>query len=84
MAGALALDDLGLRPGQEGLVFEAAAAALSLGRGVLTPTINYEHPDPECDVDVVANQPRKRSVNACLKLSYGFGGHNACLVITRV
>jgi 3-oxoacyl-[acyl-carrier-protein] synthase II len=63
---------------------EAAAAVLSLDRGLLTPTINYEYPDPECDVDVVANEPRERRVNACLKLSYGFGGHNACLVLTRL
>jgi 3-oxoacyl-[acyl-carrier-protein] synthase II len=63
---------------------EAAAAALSLDRGVLTPTINYETPDPECDVNVVANRPLERRVGVCLKLSYGFGGHNACLVLGRV
>jgi 3-oxoacyl-[acyl-carrier-protein] synthase II len=63
---------------------EAAAAALSLHEGLLTPTINYEHPDPDCNVDVVANTPRERRANVCLKLSYGFGGHNACLVLTRV
>ena len=62
---------------------EAAAAALSLARGRLVQTINYETPDPECDVDVVANQPRDRQAEVCLKLSYGFGGHNACLVLTR-
>jgi 3-oxoacyl-[acyl-carrier-protein] synthase II len=63
---------------------EVAAAALSIDRGLLTPTINYDYPDPECDVDVVANEPRRRRVDTCLKLSYGFGGHNACLVLTRV
>jgi 3-oxoacyl-[acyl-carrier-protein] synthase II len=63
---------------------EAAAAVLSLDRGLLVPTINYEYRDPECDVNVVANKPREQRVNACLKLSYGFGGHNACLVLTRV
>jgi 3-oxoacyl-[acyl-carrier-protein] synthase II len=62
---------------------ETAAAALSLREGVLAPTINYEHPDPECNVDVVANRPRKAQAHVCLKLSYGFGGHNACLVLTR-
>jgi 3-oxoacyl-[acyl-carrier-protein] synthase II len=62
---------------------ETAAAALSLSTGVLTPTINYEHPDPECDVDVVANEPREHRGDVCLKLSYGFGGHNACLVLAR-
>jgi len=63
---------------------EAAAAALSLDRGVLTPTINYENPDPECDVNVVANRPREQRADVCLKPSYGFGGHNACLVLGRV
>lgn len=62
---------------------ETVAAALSIREGVMTPTINYEVPDPDCDVDVVANVPRRAPVNACLKLSYGFGGHNACLVLTR-
>ncbi|MCP3980529.1 MAG: hypothetical protein GY716_14600 [bacterium] len=62
---------------------EVAAAILSLHEGVLTPTINYDTPDPACDLDVVANDPRRRQANVCLKLSYGFGGHNACLVLTR-
>jgi 3-oxoacyl-[acyl-carrier-protein] synthase II len=62
---------------------ETAAAALSLREGMLVPTINYETPDPECDVNVVANHPLRRQASVCLKLSYGFGGHNACLVITR-
>ena len=61
---------------------ETAALALSFHHGVLTPTINYENPDPECAVDVVANHPREMRPQAALKLSYGFGGHNACLVIT--
>ena len=63
---------------------ETAAAALSLREGQLAPTINYEFPDPECDLDIVANRPRDQQVSVCLKLSYGFGGHNACLVLTRV
>ena len=62
---------------------ETAAAALSIHEGLLAPTINYEFPDPECDVDVVANEPRRRQAQACVKLSYGFGGHNACLVLGR-
>jgi 3-oxoacyl-[acyl-carrier-protein] synthase II len=62
---------------------EIAATALSLRHGVLAPTINYEEPDPQCPLDVVANRPRQRPVGTCLKLSYGFGGHNACLVLTR-
>ena len=62
---------------------EAAAAALSLHEGILTPTINYETPDPECDVNVVANRAQRKSVQCAIKLSYGFGGHNACLVLIR-
>jgi 3-oxoacyl-[acyl-carrier-protein] synthase II len=62
---------------------ETAAAALSLKEGILAPTINYETPDPECDLDIVANVPRKTKASVCLKMSYGFGGHNACLVLVR-
>lgn len=62
---------------------EAAAVALSIRSGTLTPTINYEFPDPECDVDVVA-RPRALRPDVVLKTSYGFGGHNACLVLTPV
>ena len=61
---------------------ETAALAMSLHEGMLTPTINYEFPDPECDVDVVA-EARKAAPPVALKFSYGFGGHNACLVLTR-
>ena len=60
---------------------ETAALALALHEGVLPPTINYETPDPECDVNVVANRPLEARPRAALKLSYGFGGHNACLVL---
>ncbi len=60
---------------------ETAAAALSIREGILTPTINYEHPDPECEIDVVA-KPRHLEPQVVLKMSYGFGGHNACLVLT--
>ena len=63
---------------------ETAAAVLSLRDGVLAPTINYDYPDPECDLDVVANAPRSQQVSTCVKLSYGFGGHNACLVLRRL
>jgi 3-oxoacyl-[acyl-carrier-protein] synthase II len=62
---------------------EIAAAALSLREGLLVPTINYEHPDPDCDVDVVANRPRRQQAEVCVKLSYGFGGHNSCLILAR-
>ena len=48
---------------------------------MLTPTINYEFPDPACDLDVVAKRPREARPRVALKFSYGFGGHNACLVL---
>ena len=62
---------------------ETAAAALGLRDGVMAPTINQETPDPECRIDVVANRPRRHAARVCLKLSYGFGGHNACLVLAK-
>ena len=49
---------------------------------IIAPTINYEFPDPECEVNLVANQPRQVQPTVALNLSYGFGGHNACLVLT--
>ncbi|MDX1388518.1 MAG: beta-ketoacyl-[acyl-carrier-protein] synthase II, partial [Acidobacteriota bacterium] len=63
---------------------ETAALAISYRESVLTPTINYEFPDPECDVNVVANKPIEADPGVSLKLSYGFGGHNSCLVLTPV
>jgi 3-oxoacyl-[acyl-carrier-protein] synthase II len=63
---------------------ETVALAMSYREGVLTPTINYEFPDPDCDVNLVANEPKKADPGVALKLSYGFGGHNACLVLTPV
>jgi len=62
---------------------ETAAACLGLRHGVVTPTINYEFPDPECDLQIVAHEPRRQAYRVCLKPSYGFGGHNACLVLTQ-
>ena len=62
---------------------ETAIAALAVARGVLPPTINYEHPDPECDLDYVPNQAREVRVRAALSNSFGFGGTNACLAVKR-
>ena len=61
---------------------EVSALAMGLRDGVIPPTINYEYPDPECDIDLVANAPRRARPRAAIKTSYGFGGHNACLVLT--
>jgi 3-oxoacyl-[acyl-carrier-protein] synthase II len=63
--------------------FEALVCALALRDGVLPPTINYEHPDPECDLDYVPNTKRAVATEAALSNSIGLGGHNACLVLRR-
>jgi 3-oxoacyl-[acyl-carrier-protein] synthase II len=58
---------------------EAAVCVLVIERGVVPPTINYENPDPECDLDCVPNRAREVRVTAALSNSMGFGGHNATL-----
>jgi 3-oxoacyl-[acyl-carrier-protein] synthase II len=62
---------------------EAIFSVLALTEGVLPPTINYEHPDPECDLDYVPNEARRVLVDVAMSNSFGFGGHNACLIIKR-
>src|SRR5215216_765535 len=62
---------------------EGVFSILAMREGVLPPTINYRTPDPECDLDYVPNQPRKASPKHVMSNSFGFGGHNATLVITR-
>jgi 3-oxoacyl-[acyl-carrier-protein] synthase II len=62
---------------------EAGIASLVVERGVLPPTINYENPDPECDLDYVPNQMRKKDVRYALSNSFGFGGTNAALLFKR-
>jgi 3-oxoacyl-[acyl-carrier-protein] synthase II len=62
---------------------EAVATVLTISRGILPPTVNYEVPDPECDLDYVPNQARPQMVNTCLSNSFGMGGQNCCLVIKR-
>ena len=63
---------------------EAAICALALARGVIPPTINYTTPDPECDLDYVPNTAREVRVQHALTNSFGFGGTNACLVLSRL
>jgi len=58
---------------------EAIACAMALENGALPPTINYENPDPDCDLDYVPNTAREAKIKACLSNSLGFGGHNATL-----
>jgi 3-oxoacyl-[acyl-carrier-protein] synthase II len=62
---------------------EAVACILAIRNGIIPPTIHYETPDPVCDLDYVPNQPRKAELKHVMSNSFGFGGHNATLVISR-
>ena len=62
---------------------EAVVSVLAIERGILPPTINLEHPDPECDLDYVPNTARKVAVDVTMSNSFGFGGTNGCLVFRR-
>jgi len=63
---------------------EAAICVLALQHQTIPPTINYEHPDPECDLDYVPNTPRPATLRYVMTNSFGFGGHNSVLVLGRV
>jgi 3-oxoacyl-[acyl-carrier-protein] synthase II len=62
---------------------EAIASVLALHHGILPPTINYETPDPDCDLDYIPNQARKQDVELALSNAFGFGGTNATLVFRK-
>jgi 3-oxoacyl-[acyl-carrier-protein] synthase II len=62
---------------------EAIFCTLAVRDGVLPPTINYDTPDPECDLDYTPNEAREADVRIAVSNSFGFGGHNACLVLRR-
>ncbi len=62
---------------------ESVAVIKTIQTGKIHPTINYEYPDPDCDLDYVPNEAREQDVNIVLKNSFGFGGQNACLVFKR-
>jgi 3-oxoacyl-[acyl-carrier-protein] synthase II len=62
---------------------EAAVCAMTLKNKIVAPTINYENPDPECDLDYVPNEAREVEVKACLSNSLGFGGHNGSICFKR-
>ncbi|MEP6921151.1 MAG: beta-ketoacyl-ACP synthase II [bacterium] len=62
---------------------EGVFSVLAIHRNVLPPTINYEHPDPECDLDYVPNKPREATVEYALSNSFGFGGTNAAILFKR-
>jgi 3-oxoacyl-[acyl-carrier-protein] synthase II len=62
---------------------EAGVTALTIYHGLITPTVNLTHPDPECDLDYVPNTAREARVNVALSNSMGFGGHNAVVALRR-
>jgi 3-oxoacyl-[acyl-carrier-protein] synthase II len=63
---------------------EAMMCVLALHEGALPPTINYEHPDPDCDLDYVPNEARQARVEVALSNAMGLGGHNGCVLLGRV
>ena len=63
---------------------EGVACVKSIQQGIIHPTINYENPDPDCDLDYVPNEARKADVTHVLSNSFGFGGQNACVVFSRM
>jgi len=62
---------------------EVIACVLIMNKGIIHPTINYETPDPECDLDYVPNLARKAKVDVCLKNGFGLGGENCCMVLKK-
>lgn len=62
---------------------EAVVSLLAMQHGVLPPTINLQRPDPACDLDYVPNQPRSADLQVVMSNSFGFGGHNVCLLFRR-
>ncbi len=69
---------LGAAGGVEGVI-----SVLTIDRGVIAPTINLEHPDPECDLDYVPNTARNAAVEIAMSNSFGFGGTNACIIFKK-
>jgi 3-oxoacyl-[acyl-carrier-protein] synthase II len=62
---------------------EAVISIMAIQTGIIPPTINLRHPDPDCDLDYVPNEARHSTVNVAMSNSMGFGGHNACLIFKR-
>jgi 3-oxoacyl-[acyl-carrier-protein] synthase II len=62
---------------------EFIMSVLTIYHGIIPPTINYEEPDPECDLDYVPKIARRAEVGTAISNSFGFGGHNVCLVVER-
>jgi 3-oxoacyl-[acyl-carrier-protein] synthase II len=64
-------------------VIELAVTCLSIENNIITPTINYNLPDPELDLDFTPNEARRKEVNIALSNSFAFGGHNAVVVLKK-
>jgi 3-oxoacyl-[acyl-carrier-protein] synthase II len=62
---------------------EAIISIFAVQRNIVPPTINYEYPDPECDLDYIPNEAREVEVKVALSNNFGFGGHNACLIFSK-
>jgi len=62
---------------------EFVGSILAMQNGIIPPTINYENPDPDCDLDYVPNKAREQEVNIAISNSFGFGGHNVCLCLKK-
>ena len=62
---------------------ELVATVLTINKGIIPPTINYDEKDPECDLDYVPNCAREWKVEAAISNSFGFGGHNAVLAVKK-
>ena len=63
---------------------EAAVCALSIHHSIIPPTINYENPDPDCDLDYTPNVAKKREIKVAASNNLGFGGHNATVIFRRL
>ena len=63
---------------------EAVVTALAIHRNLIPPTINLDNPDPECDLDYVPHKARDQKVDVAMSNSFGFGGHNASLLMKKV
>ena len=62
---------------------ESVACIKTIQTGIMHPTVNYENPDPNCDLDYIPNQPRLKDVKTVLSNSFGFGGQNACVIFGK-
>jgi 3-oxoacyl-[acyl-carrier-protein] synthase II len=62
---------------------EAVLCVMSIIDGLLPPTINYETPDPDCDLDYIPNKARQATIDHAMSNSFGFGGHNASIILSR-